>query len=449
MNFIGIDIGTTSICGVVIDVRKGKLSASLTLPNNSWLSAKHPWERMQNPAKIIATAERILNSFTTRYGPMAGIGITGQMHGILYVDSSGRAVSPLFTWQDERGRLMFKKNMTYAEKLSRMTGHPLAPGFGFVTHFYNLMNGIVPRSAAFLCTIADYVAMRFASQNRPFIDPTNAAGIGIFNLKKLCFAGDAFRSARLRPGLLPRLVNTGDKIGITSDKIPVFAAPGDNQASILGSVREVKNSFVVNIGTGGQISRWLPTCQFIKGLELRPFPGGGYLAVGASLCGGKAYALLENFFKDVCFHFAGVKPKDAYSVMNRLVSAGEEPPVVDTRFAGTRLDPKGCGTIRGISMKNFTAGHLTEGFLRGIADELGAFYRLMPRKTQSHNILVGSGNGIRFNPRLRSILEKTFGLTMNISCFPEEAASGAALSAAVGARYYENYFEAGKIIRYE
>jgi len=56
MNFIGIDIGTTSICGVVVDARKGKLLASLTLPNNSWLPAKHPWERMQNPAKILAAA---------------------------------------------------------------------------------------------------------------------------------------------------------------------------------------------------------------------------------------------------------------------------------------------------------------------------------------------------------------------------------------------------------
>ena len=38
-------------------------------------------------------------------------------------------------------------------------------------------------------------------------------------------------------------------------------------------------------------------CIRDRGIEARPFLGGKYLLVGASLCGGKAYALLENFFR--------------------------------------------------------------------------------------------------------------------------------------------------------
>ncbi|MCX6992666.1 MAG: FGGY family carbohydrate kinase [Kiritimatiellaeota bacterium] len=449
MNFIGIDIGTSSICGVVLDARRGKLLASLTLPNNAWLPARHPWERMQNPAGIVATALKIVDSLSGQVGNAAGIGVTGQMHGILYVDAHGRSVSPLFTWQDERGGQVVKKSMTYADVLARLTGYTLAPGFGLVTHFYNLKNGRVPRATASLCTIADYVGMRLAHQRHPSIDPTNAASLGIFDLRNLCFDANMIGSARLRTGLLPRLVPTGTKIGATPAGIPVYAAPGDNQASMLGSVRDVKRSLVVNIGTGGQISAWMPSYQRIHGLDLRPFPGGGYIAVGAALCGGKAYALLERFFREVCLRFTGAAPKDLYAIMNKLDAAAAEPLSIDTRFSGTRRDPSIRGTIAGISMSNFTPGRLVDGFLRGMVEELNAFYRLMPPKTRRQmRVLVGSGNGLRLNRRLCTVVEQVFGMRVNIPAHCEEAATGAALTAAVGAGCFRNYSEAGKIIKH-
>lgn len=450
MNFIGIDIGTSSICGVVLDARNGKLLASLTLPNNSWVNAKHPWERIQNPGRILLAVSKIINSLLKPAAHTAGIGVTGQMHGILYVDAKGREVSPLFTWQDERGGLIFKQTTTYAAELSRMTGYLLAPGFGFVTHFYNLKNGSVPSTAKSFGTMADYVAMRLARQTHLSSDPTNAASLGIFDLNNLRFDSDVINSARLRPDLLPRLTPTGTKIGTTPEGIPVYSAPGDNQASILGSVRDVKKSVIVNIGTGGQISAWLPSGRRIAGLDLRPFPGGGYIAVGASLCGGKAYALLERFFREVCVRFTGAAPKDLYAIMSKLDAVAAEPLNIDTRFAGTRLDHSIRGAIAGISMHNLTPGHLVEGFLNGMVHELLAFYNLIPRETRRRiNALIGSGNGIRFNRRLRTIVARVFEMRMKIPVHCEEAATGAALTAAVGAGCFRSFSEAGKIIKYQ
>ena len=433
----------------MLDARNGKLLASLTLPNNSWLPANRSWERMQNPGRILLAVSKIINSLLKQNGNATGIGITGQMHGILYVDAKGRGVSPLFTWQDARGSLKMKNEASYAADLSRKTGYLLAPGFGLVTHYFNIKNSLVPRSAKSLGTIADYVAMRLARRTHLSSDLTNAASLGIFDLNHLRFDSGVINSARLRPDLLPRLVPTGTKIGATAEGVSIFSAPGDNQASILGSVRDVKKSLLVNIGTGGQISAWLPACRRIAGLDLRPFPGGGYIAVGASLCGGKAYALLEQFFREVCVRFAGCAPKDFYLIMNKL-DAAVEPLRVDTRFSGTRLDASIRGTIAGISMSNFTPGHLVDGFLRGIVGELNAFYHLMPPKTRRQvSVLVGSGNGIRLNRRLRAIVERVFGMRVNIASQCEEAATGAALTAAVGSGFFKSYFEAGKVIKYQ
>ena len=78
----------------------------------------------------------------------------------------------------------------------------------------------------------------------------------------------------------------------------VTAAIGDNQAAFLGAVGNREDTGLVNMGTGGQVSM-LSRQYFAKdGIEARPFLGGGtYLLAGASLCGGRSYALLEEFFR--------------------------------------------------------------------------------------------------------------------------------------------------------
>ena len=134
MNAIGIDIGTTSICGAVIDGENGIVRKSKTIPSNAFLITGNAWEKIQDVKKIIEIARTICDEFLEEYD--AGvIGLTGQMHGIVYVDDAGQAVSPLYTWQDGRGNLPYQ-DTTYAEYLGSCSG------YGNVTDFYNRVNGI-------------------------------------------------------------------------------------------------------------------------------------------------------------------------------------------------------------------------------------------------------------------------------------------------------------------
>ena len=95
---------------------------------------------------------------------------------------------------------------------------------------------------------------------------------------------------------LPEICEDMEVLGMYKD-IPVTVAIGDNQASFLGAAGSENNTLLVNMGTGGQISVLTDQYFETEGIEARPFLGGKYLLVGASLCGGKAYALLENFFR--------------------------------------------------------------------------------------------------------------------------------------------------------
>ena len=119
--------------------------------------------------------------------------------------------------------------------------------------------------------------------------------------------------------------------------------------------------------------------------------------------------------------------------------------IVDTRFQGTRRDSSLRGSINNISLENFSPQQLVAGFLEGSAAELYGFYKKMPLSIRKNmTAMVGSGNGIRENALLRNVFEHTFGYSMTLPQFAEEASVGATLCAAAGAAVYDDIFDAAK-----
>ena len=76
-------------------------------------------------------------------------------------------------------------------------------------------------------------------------------------------------------------------------------------------------------------------------------------------------------------------------------------------------------------MNNFTPENLILGFMRGIVNELLDFYNILPNYLkQNKNILVGSGNAIKKNDLLCTVLENLFNFKLKLSLTGEEAALG-------------------------
>ncbi|MBQ2812118.1 MAG: hypothetical protein IJE63_02600, partial [Clostridia bacterium] len=124
MNVIGLDIGTTTICGIAVDAESGRLLKSVTLPNDSFIDGK-PFEKIQSPEIIIEKVTSLAENLFNEFAPVCAVGITGQMHGIVYLDSEGKAVSPLYTWQDGSGNERLG-DTNYAKSLSDITGYNAA-----------------------------------------------------------------------------------------------------------------------------------------------------------------------------------------------------------------------------------------------------------------------------------------------------------------------------------
>lgn len=449
MNAIGLDIGTTTLCALVLEEETGKLQRCVTLPNDSALAGA-PYEHLQDPEVIFRHCQSLLAELTAQYAPVCSIGLAGQMHGILYLNPKGEALSPLYTWQDASANERCAGEESYAALLTRLSGCPVATGFGTATYFTHQKQGDVPKDAACFCTIHDYVAMCLAGQTKPLTHSTDAASFGLYQLEYNTFDEQAIAAAELDRALFPEIRSGFDCVG-SFQGIPVSVAIGDNQASFLGSVRDARETLLINVGTGGQISYATPNADEnrrpVPLMELRPFVEGLYLRVGASLCGGSAFAALEQFLRKTAEFVSGKPCESAYPAMDAYLAQSGQPRNglrVSTQFSGTRENPNERGSVLGLCLDNFTPQHLIWGVLQGMVDELAQLYPA----GEHHSQLVGSGNGLRKNETLRRLFSRQFGQVMRLPAHREEAAFGAALFGLAAAGRVGSIQEAQRLITY-
>lgn len=448
---LGIDIGTSSVCAVLCDAKSGETLSSSTLENNAFINSPFSYEKAQDPEKILNTVKKAVEGFDLE--SLSAVGVTGQMHGILYLDKNNSPCSPLYTWQDGRGNEIYKDGKTYAEYLTHLTGIKAASGFGITTHFYNIKNSLVPENAVRLSTVHDYL-VSFMTKTTPVTHSSDAASLGFFDLKALDFDKCALKKAGIDEAFLPKVLKNSEVAGFTDcdflpHGVPVAVALGDNQASFLGSLKNSETSVLVNVGTGSQVSFVTKRVTPPDVGEIRPLTNGKYIFVGSSLCGGRAYKILKSFFS-LCAEMTDGSCDGLYKKMDAL-SEGykdiKDPLFVNCEFCGTREDPERRGFITNISESNFTPTALICGVLQGVADELyGMYEKALPLLSNTPLTLVGSGNGIRKSGVLQKIFEEKFSLKMKIPKYSEEAARGAVVFSGFGTGIFASIDDAQAVL---
>lgn len=439
MKAIGLDIGTTTICSVLVERESGILLDSKTCPNDTWTAGREPWEKVQDAERIVEKCRSLVKNYTEENNDIVSIGVTGQMHGIVYVNHEGKSVSPLYTWQDPRGNLEYADGLSYAQYLTEKTGCRMASGYGMCTHFYNCENGLVPEGAASFVTIADYAAMSLAGRNVPLMHQSMAASLGLYDLDAQDFMKEVAEKLGMHSCDFPESTSETALIGTTEDGILVAVGLGDNQASFLGAVGSV-DGLLLNVGTGSQVSAGCRQRTCGNDVEYRPFLRDTYLAVGSPLCGGYAYSLLKNFAEEILKLAGASAERPVYDMLNeeadRACRQGSQIKV-DTRFNGSREDASVLGSICNLSADTFRVGDFALGILKGICEELYQYYCSFPEEAKRASVLTGSGNGIRNNELLRRICCERFGMEMTMPAHSEEAGYGAAVFSMMAAGVME------------
>ena len=225
---LGLDIGTTTISAAVLEPTNRRAVAVYTVQNHYNLPTLQPWERLQDAERIYGKVKRLLDFLLKRFPKVVAIGLTGQMHGILYVDANGRALSPLYTWQDARAG---EGSPSACERIVKETGYCLSPGYGLATHVAEAAAGRVPCATAALCTVMDYTAARLCGVACSITHASNAASLGLYSITDGCFDRDSLIKLRISPDLLPAVTHDAVWVG-DYNGIPVAVPIGDNQGDI-------------------------------------------------------------------------------------------------------------------------------------------------------------------------------------------------------------------------
>jgi sugar (pentulose or hexulose) kinase len=477
---VSIDLGTTKITSLALDVERGTIIAHGTVPNDAQVTSdvdrvrgRSEWDA----GRIVELGCQCLREVGQRLGErrneIAGIGITGQQHGVVVVDSTLRPRTPLINWQDRRGHdpmpgsgagrsYLEVARERLGEKAAERMGCRIYPGFSALTLFWLKENGLLP-AAGRACFIMDLFG-GILTDSPPITEPSCAGSSGLLNVRMRSWDFDAVTALGLPPELFPEIREANQPVGPLSDAFakttglpagtPVFAPIGDHQASFLGSLRDIHQDVLVNVGTGAQVALYTDGDQFVPPVELRPLPIRNNLLSNVGLAGGWSYQALENFFRRIsCDVFQIDSEKPVYETLNRLAAAvppGCDGLVCDPHFSGSRAEPSRRGAFGGLTPQNLTPGHFARAVLEGMARSLAKGYRLITSSgDRPHRRLVAAGNALRENAVLRESVCEEFGLQLVFTRHREEAAFGAALTAAVGAGIFSSLEEAAKLIEYE
>jgi len=442
---LGIDIGTTKVAVVLVDLSSRQVIASQSAPHGADIRELAPGRSEQSVALIRSVLDGCIGQLSPSLRQtVSAIGITGQMHGVMLWSPSERNTSHLITWQDQRCL-----ENGFVRELQIATGSlGLQTGFGcstlawFARHDPHALTRYQCAS-----TVHDYFAALLTGRPQAACDPTGAASWGLFNLRTSTWDLAASDRAKIPRRSLPEVLPCGAMLGGLVPAIaeqwgipagtPVMNGIGDNQASLFGSLKNPHEQIAINIGTGAQVSvvlSSLPSTESAAAsrLEFRPYVDGSYIAVGASLAGGRPLATLAtalaSFMRD-----AGVEEvpslDDIQSTMHRLGLERKETALVAcSSFGGERFDPALTGSIAGITFDNLSIGDLTaamcHGVVRGLRDMLS------PELLVGRNVVVGSGNAICLSPLMQATISDLFDLPLLLDQGVETTAVGAALLAA-------------------
>lgn len=474
---VGVDVGTTTITALALDTASGEVLTCCTVPNDAETTSlcdkargRSEWDARLIAQKAGEVLRGASDTLGTRRAELVGLGVTGQQHGVVIVNEDLEPIAPFVNWQDRRGEEVIPNSeQTYVAQAVELagpeapprTGCTLSSGFMGITLYWMKETGVLP-SRGTACFVTDYVASVLTGE-RPVTDPTSGASSGLLDVTARDWDHQLIEALHLPAGLFPEVREAGDPLGSLSASaaqetglpiaLPVFVALGDNQASFVGSVANRRDTALVNVGTGGQVSAYSSRFCYSLSLETRPFPRGGYLLVHAGLCGGRSYAILQRLFRHVGSQLLGVEVEESlYTAMNELarnIPRGADGLRCEPFFAGSRSEPDRRATWTGVSETNFTPAHMTRALLEGMARAFCEGYEdITALCGMTHTQLVGAGNGLRENPVLAGIMEEEFGLPLAFPSHCEEAAYGAALTAAYGAGVYDGIEAASAIIRY-
>ena len=456
----GIDLGTSSVKVVLMD-KAGHIAGSagscypIQMPRSGWAE--------QDPEDWWTATKKALKEVVSRSGisgaQIKSLGFSGQMHGMVPLDQGGDIVSPAIIWMDLRSdekqsyiERIIRENRLEEELLNRPVAGTLICSLLWMKRN---MPELCQRTAHVLLP-KDYI--RFRLGGTIATDETDASGSLAFSIRDRQWCDRLLTQLGISKDLFPNVAKSREIVGaVTAEAAaetgllagtPLVAGGADSAMQLTGNGMVRPGTLVCNIGTGAQMLAAAAEPLYDRQLRTQTFCHSvddlWYLQ-SASLNGGGALAWLREHVLSSTMD---------YGEMDRLagtVKAGSEGVMFLPYLAGERvpyLAPTAKGVFFGLTRKHGQAQFI-RAVMEGVILNLRECLTILEETGIEKHRLLAAGGGAK-GAVWRQIQADMFQMPVYTAKTPGDAATGAAMMAAVGTGWYASVPEAvNAVVRWE
>ncbi len=442
--FIGADLGTSALKLLLVS-SDGQILNSVSegydvhYPNPGW-SEQSPsdwWDAFKNGVK------KLTDGFDKK--DIKGIGVAGQMHGLVILDEKDEVIRDAILWNDGRTdkQTEYLNSVIGKEKLSALTANIAFAGFtapkllwlkdNEKESFDRISKIMLPK---------DYISYRLTGVHAT--DFSDASGMLLLDVKNRCWSNEMLDICDIRKEQLPRLYESFESIGTLSPDVArelglsedtvVCAGAGDNAGAAIGTGTLGEGRCNISIGTSGTVFISSDSFSLDKNNALHSFchSDGGYHLMGCML---SAASCNKWFCEDILDtkNFAAEQAAISDDMLGRNhvfflpYLMGERSPINDTdargTFIGMRADTKRSDMMLAV----------LEGVAFAIRDSLEVARVLGINIEKS--MLCGGGARSRL---WRKILAGVLGIELEIPQSEEGPGFGAAMLAMTACGEYRS-----------
>ena len=439
MNFLGLDIGSSSIKGAVLNLDTMFVGATVR---------RACPERLPGPAlhfeidaaAMVAAVASVIDELVEKVEDIEGIVSCSQMAGIVLVDAAGNAQSNYLSWRDQRSLEphpagagsyydVLREHIT-AEGMVQL-GHECKVGSALSLLFWLFENGQLPVDTTPLI-VADYV-WRVLCDAEPVTEYTNALGTIDLNTRK--WHAQALKRLRLDGVEWPRLCEPYEVIGefkTSRGVVPCYPSVGDHQCALAGTLLQ-KNELSINVSTGSQISLLASSYQ-PGNYQVRPYFDGQYLNTVTHLPAGRSLNAMVDFLTEIA-RSQKIDLADPWPYINQAVKAAACELEVDLAFFAGPVGNRGA--LRNITVENLNVGNLFRAAYQNMADNYDRCSRRLSVDKKWDRVVI-SGGLVQNSDVLRELVLEPFRCPHRVYASTEETFQGLLALALVASGRAEN-----------
>jgi xylulokinase len=381
---IGLDVGTSGTKAILIDETGAVLKSAASAHT---LEVTQPGWAEQDPRQWRHAAFDCLEQIGLN--DVDAIGLTGQMHGSVFLDKNGEVVRPALLWCDQRTvqECSEIESAVGAERLRNITGNPALTGFQLpktlwlrnneLSRFQQVERVLLPK---------DYIRKELTGVEAA--DVSDASGVGCLNVRERNWSTEVLLDLELDPRLLPPVVESAEQTG-AHQGIPVAGGGGDQAAAAIGTGAVTPGLVSISLGTSGVVFEANDGPPAYKTDAVHEFchTNGRWHRMGVMLsCGGAVRWARDTFFGED----AGW---DDFNCEAERAPAGSEGVLFLPHLTGERcpyVDPSARGVFEGLSLAS-GRGHLARAVIEGVCFGLAECLELMNPGQKPDVVRVNGG----------------------------------------------------------